>query len=97
MRALAPGVRVVTPGDLVLLLRLRLRPRQTLGAALNDLDARITAMRGGRAQASTSRAARLLARHCAAAARGELAAGDYRACFENGRRAYRTLIGGSHP
>jgi len=77
--ALDPHVRVVTPTELTLLLRLHARPGPTLRRGLDDLDARAA----GRETPAAREALRQ--------ARSFLQARDYERCFTAGKRAYRTL------
>lgn len=83
---LAPYVRVVTPTDLARLMRLRLRPRQTLNRALTELESRVAAQpaASGRKREEATRIVRQ--------ARRQWRAGDYRACFLLGQKAHRALF-----
>jgi len=75
--ALAPHVRVLTPTDLLLMMRLRLRPQATLNDALAEL-----LRHAGQSAATRSRIAE---------ARRLLAAGDIRKAFDSGKTAWALL------
>jgi hypothetical protein len=77
--ALDPHVRVVTPTELTLLLRLRSRPGPTLKQALRELDERARRQPGTKAGLSLREARTLLARE------------EYQAAFAAGKRAFLAL------
>ena len=83
---LQPYVRVVTPSELVELMRLRVHPQPTLSSALAALDARLRATR----ESAPDPAAREKLKGASASilkARVALGAGDYHAAFDAGRAA----------
>jgi len=81
-RRLSPHVRVLTPTEMVMLMNLRLRPEQTLGRALKDLD---TKMRSARP--AVRREAQGLLRD----ARRHLNQKEWRQAFEPGKAAAHLL------
>ena len=74
---LNPGVRLVTPTDFLLQMRLRLRTRSTIDAALSELE-----------RAADGKAA---AHGAIKDARAALARGDFKAAFEDGKRAWELV------
>jgi hypothetical protein len=81
---LGPAVRVVTPGQMALLVRLHLRTRQTLGELIQDVSARAEAQRSAPTRKLVAQARKLLPR---------VRDGDDsgRECFELLQRAQRVL------
>lgn len=82
---LQPQVRLLGPTDLLLMMRLRLRPAETLAPALAALEKQIAA----HATTTATRAATASLKE----ARARLAAGTYRECFEAGKQAAARLSG----
>ncbi|MCC6728784.1 MAG: hypothetical protein IT208_05535 [Chthonomonadales bacterium] len=82
MRDLAAHVRVVTPSEMLLQMRLRLRPRATLDRALRDLAADLRRARKARQSPATLIAASAELDR----ARQSLGQREYSACLERGRR-----------
>lgn len=87
---LEPYVRVLTPTEYVWMLRLRRYPRVTLRTQLAALSEKIRKRQGASASAGSRDAIRKAGLECRAAERS-LQAGDFRAAFEQGKRAYNLL------
>ncbi len=82
IRRLEPHVQVVSPTDMILLMNVRLRPRQTIERALDDLETRIRQLPPTR---------RGLADQHMRTARGFLVNGRYREAFQAGQQAAALL------
>lgn len=80
---LQPSVRVVTPTDYILTMRLRLRPKKTLRSELSALERELNAGTGRATEAT-----RTPARIELAAAWRSLRSGAYREAFEHGKRVF---------
>ncbi len=81
-------VRVVTPTELMLQMRLRLRPQQTLSRGLADLKTQC----GKLADATARRDAQQLVTK----AEKELSHGGYRQAFEDGKHGYNVIAKSHH-
>ena len=83
--ALDPHVRVLTPTDLVRIMRLRVHTKDTLTAALDELSSRCVRSR------KTLSSVAFAANHMVGQARREMTQGRYRHAFELGRKAHGVL------
>lgn len=89
--ALQPHVRVVTPTEIVLLMRLRLRPRQTLVSGLRTLRERWNKLRSHRASSPGARSALSEAGWRLGLATQRLENKEYHDCFEQGKSVSKLL------
>lgn len=89
---LAPHVRVLSASDFILMMRLRLHPKDTLSPQLAALAVKLTAAQKADAGRPRKKAQLAQALTELAAARQCLRAGSFHEAFEHGRRSHALLL-----